>query len=155
MDNCDYRPIFEAVDDDLLMLEWDIAVTKEDIHRFAAMARVSPQRILVAPYRIYYEHILPEPVWAHRRWDGQPAGMANPAGAVPVQTGDLTCNLFGLGMVYLPRHLTRTCAQARWSNSIGDVQFSMWHYNFVSKEVPIAWDIRPVHLNYQLEGSTL
>jgi hypothetical protein len=152
MDNCDYRPLFETVDDDVLLLEWDIAVSKEDVTHFAALAAKDPGRVLVAPYRIYYERLLPEPVWAHRRWGGEPRGMAHPAGATPVTTGAATCNLFGLGMVYLPRDLMRACADARWSNSIGDVQFSMWHHAHVERDVPICWDVHPVHLNYSLEG---
>lgn len=152
IDNHDYRPMFERVDDDLLLLEWDIAVSKEDLCVFAALAGKEPGRVLVGPYRIYYEHLLDGPVWAHRRWNGEPAGMAHPQGATPVGDGDPTCNLFGLGMVYLPRDVMRACAAARWSNAIGDVQFSMWHYLHVEREVPIAWDVHPVHLNYTLEG---
>lgn len=152
MDNCDYHQIFADADDDYLLLEWDIAVSKEDVNLFAALALDDPRRVMVAPYRIYYEHMLDAPVWAHRTWDGEPRGMANPVGAKPVQTMRRTCNLFGLGMVYLPRKLMNACARSGYSASIGDVQFSMWHYANVSEDVPIAWDVRPVHLNYTLEG---
>lgn len=155
MTNHDYRPLFENASDDLLLLEWDVAVSKEDLVSFADAARDNPDRILVAPYRIYYEHMLDEPVWAHRSWGGEPVGMANPVGAQPVATGDPVCNLFGLGMIYLPLQLMKKCARSRWSNTIGDVQFSMWHYANVTQDVPIAWDVRPVHLNYAMEGVML
>jgi len=145
----DYRPLGD-IDDDVLLLEWDIAVSKEDLVQFAATARRWwRESVIVAPYRIYYEHMLSEPVWAHRSWDGEPKGMANPVGAVPVGTGQPTCNLFGLGMVYLPAKLVRAFIDAKWSNKFGDVEFSMWHYLHVTQDVPICWDVHPVHLNYR------
>lgn len=146
--NHDYRSL-AVVGDDVLLLEWDIAVSKEDLSLFAAEAAASPERVLVAPYRIYYEHMLTAPVWAHRRWDGEPRGMSSPVGATPVSTGDPLCNLFGLGMAYLPAKLIRRHLADGWSNHVGDVEFSMWHYLTVSQDVPICWDVRPVHLNYQ------
>lgn len=149
IDNSDYREL-ATVDDDVLLLEWDIAVAKEDLALFAGEAQANPGRVLVAPYRIYYEHMLAEPVWAHRRWGGEPKGMANPVGAVPVSTHDPYCNLFGLGMCYLPGKLVRGFLDDRWANHFGDVEFSMWHYLTVCHEVPICWDVRPVHLNYQI-----
>jgi hypothetical protein len=148
IDNMDYRAL-GAVDGDVLLLEWDIAVAKEDLLRFAAVASEHPEQVLVAPYRIYYEHMLPEPVWAHRHWDGEPRGMCAPVGAVPVSTEDPTCNLFGLGMAYLPGKLVHRFLQDGWANHFGDVEFSMWHYLTVRREVPICWDVHPVHLNYQ------
>lgn len=152
IDNCDYRALGE-IDDDVLLLEWDIAVSKEHLAAFADRARSDQGRVLVAPYRIYYEHMLPEPVWAHRLWDGQPEGMSNPAGAVSVSTGAPFCNLFGLGMSYLPRDLVRGFIDSGFANHFGDVEFSIWHYRNVEREVPIAWDVWPVHLNYRLDLS--
>lgn len=152
IDNCDYRALGD-VKDDVLLLEWDIAVTKEELVAFTQQANEDRGRVLVAPYRIYYEHMLVEPVWAHRHWDGLPAAQAHPGGAKPVIEGDPTCNLFGLGMVYLPRDLVVGFMESGFANHFGDVEFSMWHYRFVRPEVPIAWDVRPVHLNYTLEGA--
>lgn len=150
IENSHYADLL-AVDDDVLLLEWDIAVSKEDLHAFRDAALDDPSRVIVAPYRIYYEHMLPAPIWAHRRWDGSGAAMSNPTGATPVDTLDPTCNLFGLGLAWLPRDLVRAFMAARFSAHFGDVEFSMWHHANVATDVPIFWDARPVHLNYRLE----
>lgn len=144
----DYKPL-AAVDDDVLLLEWDMAVGQEDLRRFADRAAESPDRVLVAPYVIYADtYGLPSDVWAHRHWDGTGAGTISPTGAIPVATGDPTCNLFGLGMCYLPRELVRRFAALSWSSHFGDTEFSMWHYTHVAHDVQIMWDARPVHLHY-------
>lgn len=140
IENHDYYGL-GAFDSDILLLEWDIAVNKDDLEGFADLARCEPNRVLVAPYMLY----TPKPVWAHRTWSG---GYLTPEGAVPVRTGALTCNLFGLGMVYLPRDAIRGFCTSGWANHFGDVEFSMWHYHNVETEVPITWAVRPVHLNY-------
>lgn len=139
IDNHDYRAL-EGLDDDVLLLEWDIAVGKEDLESFARQAKATPAGVLVAPYLLY----TPEPVWAHRSW---PGGLT-PEGASPVYTGAAFCNLFGLGMAYLPRALIQGFCSSGWANHFGDVEFSTWHYHNVKKEVPIAWAIQPVHLNH-------
>lgn len=157
IENHDYKPL-AAIDDDLLLIEWDIAVGQEDLRHFAAHAAEDPDRVLVAPYRIYADaYNLPADIWAHRRWDGTGAGTISPTGAVPVATGDPVCNLFGLGMVYLPRVIHQEFADLAKSSHFGDTQISMWHYQFVAEDVPICWDVRPVHLHYhshELEGAT-
>lgn len=149
IDNHHYGPLLD-VDDDVLLLEWDIAVGQEDLYGFADTARQDPGRVLVAPYLIYADaYQLPADIWAHRAWDGTGLGTINPVGARPVETGAAFCNLFGLGMVYLPRPIIRQFFVGRYSAHFGDTEFSMWHYQHVAKQVPIAWDVRPVHLNYR------
>jgi len=149
IDNHHYRSLGD-IDDDVLLLEWDIAVDKEGLSAFAQRAQATPDRVLVAPYRIYYEHVLPAPVWAHRHWAGEPVGMSNMVDVTPLVTGDPVCQLFGLGMVYLPRALIRGFLDAGYANHFGDVEFSQWHYRHVAHDVPIDWSVRPVHLNYQI-----
>lgn len=150
IDNHDYTSL-ATVDDDVLLLEWDMAVSKEDLLRFARMARTRyTGRVVVAPYRVYYEEMMQTPVWAHRTWNGEPVGMANPVGARPVVEYAPVCNLFGLGMVYLPAGLVRRFVHDRYAARCGDVEFSMWHYRNVAPEVPILWTIRPVHLHYRM-----
>lgn len=138
--NHDYRSLSE-LDDDVLLLEWDVAVDKEDLAAFMTRAVSESNRVLVAPYRIY----APEGKWAHRTWYGEGPGALN---ARPVLDGAPVCNLFGLGMTYLPRDLIRGFISSRWANHFGDCEFSMWHYHHVSKEVPIDWAVRPVHLHW-------
>jgi hypothetical protein len=149
LDRYDYKPL-AGVGDDVLLLEWDMAVGQADLQAFAERAQQSPDRVLVAPYVIYADSYgLPADVWAHRWWAGDGAGTISPAGAVPVQTGDPVCQLFGLGMCYLPATLIRRFAALSWSSHYGDTEFSMWHYERVTHDVPIMWDVRPVHLHYQ------
>jgi len=147
IDNCDYNTLGD-IDDDVLLLEWDIAVSREDLVTFAAQAQADPSRVLVGPYRIYYP-TLPEPIWAHRHWGGEPKGMVGPVGTEPVSTGDPHCNLFGLGMIYLPRKAIRGFLRTKFANHFGDLEFSMYHYANLSQDVPICWDVRPVHLHYR------
>jgi len=151
IDNCHYGPLAQIADD-VLLLEWDVAVGREELETFARRAQRTPGRVLVAPYRIYY-WTLSEPVWAHRRWDGTGTGTTVPQGAKPVATGDPFCNLFGLGLVYLPRALVAGYFRDGFAAHFGDVEFSMWHHWRVAEEVPIAWECPAVHLNYDLPAT--
>lgn len=141
IDNHHYGLLSE-VDDDVLLLEWDIAVSRDDLLLFAEHAKQAPDEVLVAPYLLY-----PQGQWAHRSWQGQGPGAV---GARPVETSDPTCNLFGLGLIYLPRRVIKGFAASGWSSHWGDCELSMWHYRHVSRTVRIAWDVRPVHLHYEL-----
>jgi hypothetical protein len=141
----------DQVDDDVLLLEWDIAIDREGLEQFVEHIHDEPNRVLVAPYRLYYPD-LPEPVWAHRLWNGEPVGELHPAGCTFVSEDDRSCNLFGLGMTYLPKQIIRGAIEARPANRLGDTELSMWHYRHVAKEVPICWDVRPIHLHYAIEG---
>ena len=138
-----------AVDDSVLLLEWDMAVGQDELRRFARRAKEAPDRVLVAPYRIYADaYGLDADIWAHRAWDGTGSGTVVPTGARAVETGAPFCQLFGLGMVYLPRDLIRRFCAASWASHFGDKEFSMWHYERVTHDVPIMWEVQPVHLNY-------
>lgn len=141
----------DQVEDDVLLIEWDIAIDREGLQRFAECARGDQHRVLVAPYRLYYPE-LPEPVWAHRLWGGEPVGQHHPVGCTQVTEDDKNCNLFGLGMAYLPREIIRAVVDAKPASRIGDTELSMWHYRNVATDVPICWDVRPVHLHYDIEG---
>jgi hypothetical protein len=41
-------------------------------------------------------------------------------------------------MVWLPRDVLRAWFKAGWAAHFGDVEFSMWHYQYVARQVPIA-----------------
>ena len=148
IDNCDYRSLGE-VEDDVLMIEWDIAVNRADLLTFAEVARRTPSDVLVAPYEIPSDlYHLPAPVSAHRQWEWDGSNSVIPVGAWPVQPDDETCNLFGLGMVYLPYALVCGFLDSGYATHFGDVEFSMWHYKNVSRTVPILRSVHPVHVNY-------
>lgn len=155
IDNHHYGPLGD-VQDDVLLLEWDVAVGQDDLRRFAHEARKHPDRVLVAPYRIYADtYGLPVDIWCHRHWDGTGMGTINPEGAKPVHTGDPYCQLFALGMAYLPWWIVRAFLLGRFAAHFNDTNFSMWHYEHIQQDVRICWPVRPVHLNYvslDLEG---
>ena len=156
MSQLDYRPPFTRdVDDDLLLIEWDIAIGPEELTTFAKAARRRPEEMLVAPYKIYpsLKYDLPAPIWAHRHWDGtaDPPGSCFPRyeGWTPVETGDETCNLFGFGISYFPRDLVHDFLRTP-ANQLSDVSFGMWHYAHVSQTVAICWDAPGLHLNFEM-----
>lgn len=147
MSGYDYR-ILDAVDDDVLLIEWDIAVDKQQLQTFAARARSQPERVLVAPYKLYHfssDRDRPEPVWVHRKYEGTP----ETGRLVHVSEQDPVCHLWGLGLTYLPRWIVRRFLD-EWSGTLSDGAFSGWHYRNIEQDVPIAWDVRPVHLHYQI-----
>ncbi|MDG4784348.1 hypothetical protein O7626_00475 [Micromonospora sp. WMMD1102] len=149
LERYDYTPLGD-IDDDVLLIEWDLAVGQEQLLAFAERAAGQSEDVLVAPYRLYAGNYtsrsLRETVWAHRRWPDYRH----------VATGDPVCNIFGFGLTYLPRKLVRGYLDARAAASDGntwgfsDGSFSGWHHRCVKPNVPIAWDVQPVHLNYQL-----
>lgn len=144
MDRFDYRPVLDEINDDVLLIEWDLAIGKEDLAEFARRAKAAPEDVLVAPYRLYHASSGKDrvkPVWVHRRYES--------GGLVHVQEGDPVCHLWGLGMTYLPRDIVRAFLDAGdWT--LSDGALSGWHYRHVRPNVPITWDIRPVHLHYQI-----
>jgi hypothetical protein len=82
-------------------------------------------------------------IWAHRREPGN----------VPVTPADPVCHRFGFGMVYLPRALLAAFADDWLAHNpygnLTDETFSGWHYQIqTDPDVPICWDVRPVHLHY-------
>jgi hypothetical protein len=135
-----------GIDDSVVLIEWDVACDPVDLRAFAQAAAAAPERVLVAPYRLHVTTVrgapLPAPVWVHRYDDGR-----------HVETGAPFCHWFGLGLAYLPRPLVLAYladAQAGgWSEGLNDCSFSMWHWRVVATQVPIAWEVRPVHLHYQ------
>lgn len=147
MEDYDYR-LLDDVDDDVLLIEWDIAVDKEQLQTFAARARSTPERVLVAPYKLYHfssDRDRPTPVWAHRKYVGTP----ETGQLVHVDEHDPVCHLWGLGLTYLPRWIVRRFLD-EWPGTLSDGAFSGWHYRHIEQDVPIAWDVRPVHLHYQI-----
>lgn len=143
VDNYDYRPALQlaaASGDDLILLDWDIALAKEDRDAFALLCASEGHGVAVAPYRLYPESTgLPAPVWAHRsmparRW---------------VSRWDSHCDLFGFGCVYLPHGVIRSYL-ARNRGRCTDTSFSEWHYQMAGPSaVPIFWEIRAAHLHYE------
>lgn len=150
MRDYDYA-ILGEVDDDVLLIEWDLAVGEEELRAFAARAASEPGRVLAAAYRLYPGCSMKAPgvgpTWAAWRYKvSQQVG-----GLIEAQPGDETAHVVGLGMTYLPRHLIRRYLDERqpeWGFS--DIAFSGWHHRRVTPDIDLDWSARPVHLHYQL-----
>lgn len=140
-----YRGLFNEVDDDVLILEWDIAASFEHLSDMRDLIATEPDVVHAAPYRVYLVPRDPGPHWVMRRYDE--------AGDLQwVTEDDKTCHAFGFGMTYVPREVSRAylAANPRRLASVSDTSFSRWHFDNVRAEVPIPWHIRPVHLHYEL-----
>lgn len=146
MDGYDYR-LLGDVGDDVLLLEWDIAIGRDELVRFARRAQETPERVLVAPYPIYRSTIglreVERRVWPMRRYE---EGELTTRFAEPTDTH---CHLFALGMTYLPAAIVKAFL-VDYDGHFSDTSFSGWHYRNVEREVPIAWDCPAVHLNYAI-----
>lgn len=152
MRDFDYQGLGE-LGDDVLLLEWDIAVDRDELAAFEDRCRRHPYRVRVAPYKLY--HVPGEP-WAHRHVDDQ-------GGERWVLEYEETCDYFGFGMIYLPHMLIRrfesSPAPARGlpigvelehyaDRRFTDQTFSCWHRRQGYDPVRIDWDVRPVHLHW-------
>lgn len=140
-----------AYGDDLIHLDWDMAVGREDLEHFAEHAREEPDRVLVGPQRVDVgdgRRGLTRPMWNMRRYLG-PDRMV---GSVP---GDEECDLYGFGLVYLPGKLLRAF-EDHWRAELdaGTVRFDDTGFaGWTSTEVGPArmcWHVHPVHLHYRI-----
>lgn len=123
--------------EDIILLEWDIAVSSADLERFTAHAELFHDWPMVAPYDIGQP-----PHCAHWRDPGGNRALR------PIARREPDCDLFGFGMVYLPAWVIRDCP-ARYQNSsvMGDGTLPRWLREQPGWEpVPVDWSIRVVHL---------
>lgn len=114
------------------LLEWDVVLDRAGRDRFVSHAAARPRSVLVAPYRIRRGD--GTDVWVHRargRW---------------VTDGAPSCDWFGFGCIYLPRHLV-TGFLATNPRRFSDSLFSRWHHDHHGP-VPIDWDVHPQHLHH-------
>jgi len=135
-------PRLYTLQQDILLLEWDVALEPLERRRFEQLVAEAPDQVQVAPYRLYPTSTgLSEPVWAHR---------AGRHGERWISFGEPTCDHFGFGLVYLPWALVLRYLEAGPINSqtswFNDSNFSLWHYAQVGRPVPVHWEVRPVHL---------
>lgn len=136
-----YRKLAD-LNDDVVLIEWDIAVGGEQLARFMARAAAEPDRVRVAPYLLYRGRSQAT-FYCHRiRAKGIRTWVLGPE--------DTHCHMFGFGLVYLPRDLIqRFVGQMRDGDKFGDSQFSRWHLrNAPHRDVPIDWDCHAVHLHF-------
>lgn len=146
MKDYDYRCLGD-LDDDVLLIEWDLAIEREALDRFIEQIEAEPDRVHTAPYRIYSPTeravTLPKPFWVGRVYEAGEQTMRQ------VDEDDPVCHTFGLGLTYMPCKIIREFLD-HWPGHFSDLSFSGWHYRRYGP-VPIAWDVRPIHLHYLIE----
>lgn len=149
VDDYDYRALVN-VGDDVLLLDWDMAAHRDDLVEFGRRAQRTPDRVLVAPYVAYPDTRpgLRRPTWTMRRFETLQRTRY-------VREDEPTCHLFGFGMTYLPRDLILGFVGAHGTLRFDDTGFATWLYLETRGEVPITWDIRPVHMNYRARSISL
>lgn len=118
----------------VILIEWDVAVDRANLARFAAMAEGRDWPIVAPHYKIDEGGKLH---WVHF-WRG-----------LPVLPGDPECDQFAPGLVYLPAGLLADCpgsdegCEVMNEGVIGRYLRSRPDW----RPVPIAWDITTVHLH--------
>lgn len=147
MQDYSYRGLSDY-NDDILLIEWDMAVGIEDLTRFRAHIADAPDRVVVAPYKVYESTTRPTPlscgpVWVHRKYVGAKESSRF------VDEFEPDADLWGLGLTYLPRDIIREFMEY-WPGHFSDTSLSGWHFDRYGA-VPIAWDVRPVHLHYTIK----
>jgi hypothetical protein len=163
IENFDYRPAFEEVShQDLVLIEWDLAVDAGQLAGFLNRCRTMPERIRVAPYLLYpHKTGCSRPVWAHQiiRRDLDPieSQVHDPGTTRWVMPTDRLADVVGFGMIYLPSWAIEYCLDDRYiSDRLTDSTWSMWHYRHHGRGrsegggegITIDWQTTPVHLNF-------
>lgn len=132
----------------VIHLDWDIAVSLEDLQHFARHARRAPEKCLVGPYKLYPGGLnrgTPRDhegaVYAAYRYADDMTCRFN------VTPDDKTCDQFGFGMVYLPAWAITGYVKDCPGILFDDIGFSSW-YQAQAGSSALCWTVRPVHMNY-------
>jgi hypothetical protein len=156
-----YLPLFEQMTTDTIVIEWDLALSREDRARFEGHCQAAPDLVHVAPYPHYeYKPDGWDHGWVHRNDDLLTGSITE---------GEPDCKFFGFGLVYFPLRIVQAflddialppgelaarrgeqLAGLLAEKSVTDVAFSAWHWAALARRVPVHWDVRPVHLNYEV-----
>lgn len=144
-DNYDYSGLTQW-DEDIIHIDWDTAVGREDLQAFAVACEREPSRVRVAPVKVYPDSRkgLTEVIWNLKRYDGDSMRY--------LRDGEPFCHLFGFGMVYLPQVHLRAFVADFPGQTLNDIAFSGWHHRQVEAETPVEWGVRPVHLHYRISA---
>jgi hypothetical protein len=118
--------------DDIVLLEWDIAVSRLDLARFTANAKGDWP--VVAPF-------LDRRSERYMHWRKEPVGYR------AIRKDEPTCDLFGFGMVYFPEWVIRDYPMGYGnSNTMTDGNLPRWLQEQEQRPVPVDWTITVVHL---------
>lgn len=140
----DYQGL-AAYGDDILLLEWDIAVSSLDLGLFAQRVKGGEWPV-VAPFLArdsshYLHWTKAEPSVPGMKWE-------DVQGWRPIRKGEPECYLFGFGMAYLPAWVLRSYPPGYGGSSIlSDGSLPRWlQAEHGPRPVPVDWSITTVHL---------
>jgi hypothetical protein len=128
-----------------ILIEWDLAVGREDMRLFERLCARQPERVQVAPYRLYPKSTgLDRTVWAHR------TGMEPHTDWISEREPE--ADAAGFGLIYLPAAVVRRF-QAEVPRDpnycrFTDTTFSLWHQRAGLGRIPVHWEVQPVHLHW-------
>lgn len=149
--------------DDVLLVEWDIVITPENIQDMKEWIEGDIDKVQVWPYLQYPtpENGLTRTVYAHRKII-EPVKTV-PPDTVPIGFFDPIADYVGFGCIFLPKSILEAFERAdpktrglpANDERFTDQTFSFWlrhnQHEFPEKAM-VHWDSEPVHLNYRLEG---
>lgn len=160
--DCNYTPVLESMTEGTVVIEWDMALSREDRARFEEYILAGPGIVHVAPYR-HYAYKPPDKDFS---WLVRNTGTEG-FGDLFCEEGEPDAMYFGFGLTYIPLWIAKAylaecqkdfntlaktrgvgLATAMKAGRCGDVVFSQWHWMATGHRVPVYWDVRPVHLNY-------
>jgi hypothetical protein len=144
VDDYDYRGLLSLLQN-VIVLDWDVAVDLDDLRRFAGHAAAQPGRPLFGPYKLWGEPVMR---WCALRYT-EPEKSAKSAMRW-VEEGEPSCHRFGFGFTYLPFELMAAFTEAHPGHIMSDVDFASWHYDKITPEVEIDWSVRGVHVHYDV-----
>src|ERR1700733_3447866 len=121
--------------DDLVILEWDIAVSSLDLARFAGRA-FGGQWPAVAPF-------FNRDTGKVMHWRQEETGLR------PIWRNEPDCDLFGFGLVYLPWWVIRDYPLGYGGSSIlSDGSLPGWLREHAAwKPIPVDWNTTVVHIS--------
>lgn len=119
--------------DDVVLLEWDIAVSKPDLDGF--IERAKGDWPIVAPF-------LARDGSKYMHWRTEDYGLR------PIVRNEPDCDLFGFGLVYFPAWVIRECPIGYGGSSImSDGTLPRWLQEQESRPIPVDWSVTVVHLH--------
>ena len=146
----DYKEIL-SFRDDIIQLDWDTAVSREQMFLFADFIKEEPDRCAVAPQYLYrqIDGVIQSKHW--NVWYHEPGSDTTTLGELgqECKPGDPISNEFGFGMVYLPKKMIEDYIRAYPTIAFKDTSFSPWMRE-TGQTGRICWEAASAHLHYSM-----
>jgi len=147
----DRKPMV-TLDDNVIHLDWDVAVSRDDLREFARRCAADPERVRVVPTLAHQ---------TQRTRTGQPQTTPthwmvwrqdyHGGPRIELKPGESPAHIFSFGLVYLPKWTIQGFIRDMPDTNLDDTQFANWHNRQTAYQgCPVDWDIPTVHLNYSM-----